>query len=285
MLAKLLQILCLVILSIFSLGGEGLSSEYWNCQSRSIPTSNQDFTARFGSNRHSCWPFDCPAALARARWRVDVDEAKLDRELGDVLGLDDSLGISVCSEPHEFLDAHKVDVVINSTTSSIRLIVDQIEPFIRAGMDIISSCEELAFPGPGSIDSAKKIDDLAKKHGASVLGTGINPGLMMDTLPIMLTTVCQDVRKVQVFRTVNASERRGALQRKIGAGTSTGAFGRLVEAKQVRRVGMLESLCSIAHALGWELQDSVESVEPIIAERKVKTGFLQVNPGEVAGVR
>src|SRR5262249_2260155 len=119
----------------------------------------------------------------------------------------------------------------------------------------------------------------------TVLGTGINPGWVMDTLPIFLSGVCQEVRRVRVQRIVDASKRREPLQRKVGAGLSRAEFQQLVEAGKVRHVGLKESVTMLAEAIGWRLDEVTESTEGEIASRTIKTDYLEVQSGRVAGVR
>ncbi len=214
---------------------------------------------------------------------IDVDPAVVGKDLGQAIGLDRALGVEVVDDIDALLDSTEVDLVLNCTSSSIAVVKAQLEKIISSGIDVISTCEELACPRDQA--TAQAIDALARKHGATVLGTGINPGFMMDTLPILLTTVCQDVRRVEVERVVNASERREPLQRKVGAGKTVAEFEKLAASKQVRHVGMLESVTAIARALGWQLDDMAETIEPVLADKVVETRYLRVEPGQVAGVR
>ncbi len=213
---------------------------------------------------------------------IDLDPALAGQDLGAVIGLGRQLGAPVVADIEDVLADTDMDVVLNCTSSSAAAVALQIEPIVKSGIDVISTCEELACPTGTA--AAQALDALAKAHGATVLGTGINPGFMMDTLPIILTSACQEVRHIEVQRVVNASERREPLQRKVGAGKSPVEFEQLVKAGKVRHVGMLESVVAIARALGWRLERTAETIEPIIAERAVETEYLRVEPGQVAGV-
>lgn len=240
--------------------------------------------------QHGLGPIGCRVArLVAARpslklvGGIDVDPAKVGRDVGEVIGLK-SLGAPVMDNLDGLLAEQDVDVALNCTNSSLATVSRQLTELVQAGINIISTCEELACPTAEHAAEAAALDALAKQHDATVLGTGINPGFAMDTLPILLTTACQDVRRVRVERLVNASERREPLQRKIGAGKTSEEFAGLVTARKVRHVGMLESVTAIAHALGWELDRTEEVIEPVIAEAPVETQYLRVEPGQVAGV-
>ncbi len=228
--------------------------------------------ARLAASRHSL-------ALVGG---IDVNPALAGQDLGTIIGLERQMGVRVAADIEAVLADTDVDIVLNCTSSSAAAVASQIEPVVKSGIDVISTCEELARPASEAV--AHALDALAKAHGATVLGTGVNPGFVMDTLPIILTLACQEVRRVQVQRVVNASERREPLQRKVGAGKSPAEFEQLVKAGKVRHAGMLESVAAIARALGWQLERTAETIEPIIAERAVETEYLRVEPGQVAGV-
>ena len=216
---------------------------------------------------------------------IDVDKEKVGKDLGDVAGAPKPLGIRISSDADEVLSKAKAEVVLHSTTSYLKEVSTQILKCVKAKSNVISTCEELAYPFETNKKIALQLDRFAKRNGVTVLGTGVNPGFVMDTLPIALTGACQNVTRISVSRIVDASKRRLPLQRKIGAGLSLEEFQRLVKERKVRHVGLEESIRMIASALGWKLDRVEETVEPVIAEADVQNLFLKVAKGKVAGVK
>ncbi|MBM4270814.1 MAG: dihydrodipicolinate reductase [Deltaproteobacteria bacterium] len=216
---------------------------------------------------------------------VDISKDMLGKDLGEILGLDKRLGFSVTENAKDLFAGTKADVVLHTTGSRIRKIYPELEEIIRAGLNIISSSEELLFPLKENAGSARKVDALAKKHGVTVLGTGVNPGFVMDALPLFLTGVCQDVKKIHVERFVDAGTRRYPLQKKVGAGMTERAFREQVAQKTLGHVGLLESLYLVADNLGMSLDDVNETVEPVITPKVVKTAYFSLRPGDVAGIK
>lgn len=212
---------------------------------------------------------------------VDVDPAKVGRDVGRVIGLPRDLGVKVSDDAAAALKK-PADVVLHCTSSSLKLVEPQLAQIIRARHNIVSTCEELAMPW-GRAAIAKRIDALAKKFKVTVLGTGINPGFMMDTLPILLTGVCQDVTSVRVRRVVDASTRRQPLQKKIGTGMTVDEFKEKA-GKAIRHVGLTESVALIARALRWKLDAVEETIAPVIARQHISTEYFDVKPGFVTGV-
>ena len=215
---------------------------------------------------------------------IDVDTAKVGRDLGDVVGLSRRLNIRVQGDAAKALKAAKPDVVIHCTGSSIKKVLPQIEAILKAKAAIVSTAEELSYPEYTHIKQAKQIDAWAKKAKVAVLGTGINPGFAMDALPIMLTAVCERVDRVYVNRVQDARMRRLPFQQKIGAGLTTEQFQKKVEDGSVRHVGFTESIAMIADSLGWTLDRISDEVQPRLATVTVASEFLAVDPGYVCGI-
>jgi 4-hydroxy-tetrahydrodipicolinate reductase len=218
---------------------------------------------------------------------IDVFPEIVGKDLGEVAEVGKKLGIKVSAEAKKVFKETKPDIAIYSTVSFLKGIFPQIAPAIESGVNVISTCEQLAFPNFADKELTKKYDELAKKHNVTVLGTGINPGFLMDIRPIVLSTGCMEVRKIEVTRQMDASLRRKPFQKKIGASLQPDEFKKAIEQGKITgHVGLEESICLIADALGWELDKViVEDVQPIIAEEKVSSQFYTVRKGQVKGVK
>jgi 2,4-diaminopentanoate dehydrogenase len=215
---------------------------------------------------------------------IDIDPAKEGRDLGDVVGLSKRLGVKVSADAKKTLKAAKPDVVVLCTSSSVKHVMPQIETILGVKVPIVSTTEELSYPGYTHIRQARQIHALAKKAKVAVLGTGVNPGFAMDALPIALTAVCERVDRVVVNRIQDARLRRLPFQQKIGAGLTTEQFQRKVADGSVRHVGFTESIAMIADALGWTLDRITDDIQPKLASVTISSEFLAVDPGYVAGI-
>jgi 4-hydroxy-tetrahydrodipicolinate reductase len=215
---------------------------------------------------------------------VDVDPNKVGRDLGQVCGLKRRLRLKVTDDLTRTLKATRPDVAVLCTQSSIREALPEIETVLKFKVPIVSTTEELAYPVRGNASLAKRIDALAKRSRVAVLATGVNPGFAMDALPIALTAVCERVTAIEVDRVQDARIRRLPFQQKIGAGLTVEAFMTRVKDGTVRHVGLAESITMIADALGWKLERITDDIEPKVASGVVSSDFLQVAPGQVAGI-
>jgi 2,4-diaminopentanoate dehydrogenase len=215
---------------------------------------------------------------------IDIDPAKEGRDLGDVVGHKKRLGVTVSGDAKKALKAAKADVVVLCTSSSIKKVMPQIDEILKTKTPIVSTTEELAYPGYTHIRQARQIHESAKKAKVAVLGTGVNPGFAMDALPIALTAVCERVDRVAVSRIQDARIRRLPFQQKIGAGLTTEQFQKKVDDGSVRHVGLTESIAMIADALGWTLDRITDDIEPKLASVTISSEFLAVDPGYVCGI-
>jgi 2,4-diaminopentanoate dehydrogenase len=215
---------------------------------------------------------------------VDVDPAKVGQDVGDIAGLERPLRVRIDPDARHAIRKSKPDVVVLCTSSSVRGVMPQIEGVLKAKTPIITTTEELSYPVRRNAALARRIDAMAKRSKVAVLSTGVNPGFVMDSLPIMLTVACERVESVSVTRVQDARTRRLPFQQKIGAGLSREQFRREVEHGSIRHVGFAESISMIADALGWQLDSITDDVKPWMAEATVASEFLAVDPGYVSGI-
>jgi 2,4-diaminopentanoate dehydrogenase len=215
---------------------------------------------------------------------VDIDPNKIGQDVGDVCGLGRKLRVKVTGDIARTIKAAKPDVAILCTSSSLKKVVPEFEAVLRLKVPIVSTTEELAFPVKANAAAARKIDKMAKRARVAVLGTGVNPGFCMDALPIALTGVCERVDAIEVDRVQDARIRRLPFQQKIGAGLSREQFQERVKAGTVRHVGLAESISMIAAAMGWKLDRVTDEIGPKMADRRVTSEFLTVEPGQVCGI-
>ena len=215
---------------------------------------------------------------------IDIDPAKVGRDVGDVVGLPKRLGAKVSADAARALKSARPDVVVLCTGSSIKKVMPQIEEILRSKTPIVSTTEELSYPGYTHIRQARQIHAMARKAKVAVLGTGVNPGFAMDALPIALTAVCERVERVIVNRVQDARIRRLPFQQKIGAGLTTEQFQKKVDDGSVRHVGLTESIAMIADALGWTLDRITDEIQPKLASVTISSEYLAVDPGYVCGI-
>jgi hypothetical protein len=217
---------------------------------------------------------------------VDINPAIVGKDLGEVLG-GEKLGVLVSSDADEVLSSTKPDIVCHTTMSYVRQTYSQFAQILGQGVNCVSTCEELSYPyyTEEGAEYAGKLDKLAKEKGCTLLGTGINPGFLMDTLPITLTGPMTRVDDIYITRQMDAATRRIPFQKKIGAGLTVEEFKEKIEKHEITgHVGLEQSILMIADALGWDLDEiKVDPVGPLVLDHDVASDAIDVPKGYNAG--
>jgi 4-hydroxy-tetrahydrodipicolinate reductase len=214
---------------------------------------------------------------ARRTGRAGID-------LGRAIGLDRELGLPISNDLDGLIETTRPEVAIQATCSSVTDAMDEISSCVRHGVHVISIAEEMAYPAYRAPQAAAEIDRLAATHGVSVLGTGVNPGFMLDLLVVALSGVCAEVTSISATRVNDLSPYGPTVLVKQGVGLRPEAFhAGVADGSVVGHIGFPESIHMIGRALGWRITRVEEKREPIVARFRRETPFVVVEPGHVAG--
>lgn len=215
---------------------------------------------------------------------VDTNPDLQGKDFGSLCGLPTD-GVLIKASVEEAIADTAPDVAVLTTVSDLARISSQIEGIAKHGIPVVSTCEELSYPWDCDPQLAEQLDTLAKKHGVAVIGTGVNPGYLMDALPVFLTAVNQEVTHIKVNRFQDAQFRRIPFQRKIGAGLNLDAFEAKKKEGTLRHVGLTESIHMIANRMNWKLNKTEDIIQPVVAEETIETPAMTIEKGQAMGVR
>lgn len=214
---------------------------------------------------------------------IDISPAKQGQTVGQLLGRECDVAIT---SDHDAVLALRPDVVCVLTASNLHEITGPVEAAIRADADVIGIAETLSYPWASDSVWAERIDTLAREHGVSVLGTGINPGFVLDALVVMMSSVCLRVDRIEASRVNDLSPFGPTVMISQGVGTTVAQFeAGVADGSIVGHIGFHESIGLIAYALGWEIDEIVETREPIVTGVERSTPHVRVAPGDVCGCR
>ncbi|MGV9170085.1 MAG: dihydrodipicolinate reductase [Promethearchaeia archaeon] len=221
---------------------------------------------------------------------VDINPQYHGKSIAEVIASDVGKNILVFSDLREALErtsSRPADVVLIATSSDLEKVAKSILTCLDVGLHVVSICEELSFPYERYGKLAKRIDSSADKVGRTVLGTGINPGFLMDLLPIVLTSPCIQFNTLEITRAIDSDTRRTSFQQKIGTGMTIGEFDKAIEEGKITgHVGLLESIYMIDNALKISL-DEIKEMPPeaVLADEDMETLVGKVKKGDVIGLR
>lgn len=221
---------------------------------------------------------------ARVVGGTDIDPGIQGRDLGVLVG-GEPLGIVASPGLEAVGPAGTADVVVHCAGSFLRRgVTEQILEALDLGANVVSTCEELAFPWYRFADEAARIDAAARKAGKTVIATGINPGFAMDVMALYVSGACERVDSVRVHRVLDAAVRRVPFQVKIGVGITTDEFAARKATGTFGHIGLPESIAMMCAGFGWDLESVTETLDPVIAEREITTEHAHVVHGSVAGI-
>lgn len=216
---------------------------------------------------------------------IDVKDDYINKDIAEILGLAKSTGIIVNNNVQDTIKNVKADIVTNATVTYLGKVYEEIEPFIREGINVSSISEELAYPWIRQPEIAKKIDAIAKENHVTVTSSGVNPGFIMDLVPLTFASGCLRVDKIVVKRVVDFgiySPTRGTRR----FGVSAEQFRQGVKNKTIPlHTGLIESMTMISETLGWKLDNITDNWEPMISKSTRKTPWYTVEPGTICGFK
>lgn len=212
---------------------------------------------------------------------IDSAPDRVGHDLGDLIGFGQRLGLTVNNDPEAVLASTRPDVTLIATGGGLKEVSGQIRQAMEAGSNVICIAPEMIYPWASDPDLADRLDDQAHAYGVTVLGTGVNPGFVLDTLVIALTGCCLDVERIRASRVIGLDGFGREALAEEGVGLSPSRF--MERRKLDRKAGLAESIHLIADALGWRLDRLEEQHDPIIAEKRREVGKIRVEPGQVAG--
>ncbi|MGQ0627860.1 MAG: dihydrodipicolinate reductase [Phycisphaerales bacterium] len=222
--------------------------------------------------------------LGRVVAAVDVDPRFSGQAVRDIVRSVDG-DVRVMDSLDDFAAWDSIDAALVTTSSDLRLCAETFRRLLSRGVTVVSTCEELVWPWLRHAALAQELDEIAQRGKGRLLGTGVNPGAMMDMIPVFTTSVCRSVKSVEVHRIQDATTRRIPFQRKIGATLDDKAFNQGVRDGWLRHVGLGESLHFVANYLGFKIDEWHESIEPVRAEKPMTCGLGAIAKGAAAGVR
>ena len=218
---------------------------------------------------------------------VDTDAAKVGLTLSELGGRRDagSQGPRVTDQIAAAV-AGGADVAVLTTASRFDDITPTLMEMLEQRLAVVSSCEQMLWPWYRHAALADDVNVAAERAGRAILGTGVNPGFVMDTLAVVMSSVVGRVTQVRCVRRVDAALRRRPLQAKVGATMTPEQFDQLAREGRIGHKGLAESIALLAAGLGRQVEPEsvIETLEPHLAQEPVQSSLGLIEPGSVAGI-
>jgi len=219
---------------------------------------------------------------------LDINPALVGKSMYEVLGIErgERPDVLISDDIRNVIKPGAADIVLVATDSFVEATMPRLTTCLEAGLSVISTAEEMAYPAAQSPEHAETLDRLAKKNGATVLGTGINPGFVLDSLILALSGTCDDVKSIYASRVNDLSPFGKAVMHEQGVGISVEEFEKRTKDDSLAgHVGFPESVALIAKGLGVPIDRLEQTKDPILTKVERKSTYGHAKPGHVAGIR
>lgn len=214
---------------------------------------------------------------------VDVDPGKAGVDVAELVG---RMPIGVPVTDALTPEAWEADVAVLMTSSRMASVVAPIAELLDRGLDVLTSAEELAYPWREFPDESRRLDALARERGATLLGTGANPGFLMDVLPVVLSLATQDVRRLRIVRAMDLRPHRAERLTRFALGEPPERFAAIPPDVAHGHIGFGQSIAAVADALELGL-DRIEQrpLRPTVVTDAPRRGdVVTIDAGRIAVV-
>ncbi len=212
-------------------------------------------------------------------------------DVGSLLGRDE-IGVVVTNDLDAALSLD-VDCVLHMPLPSQRYgddpgrDLDDLCRILRAGRNVITTVGYV-YPRAYGDDVVARLEEACAVGGASVHGTGMNPGWLGELLPLVMTGLSERIDRISVLESTEFSfyPSRDVIFEMMGLGSTPERF----ETSSERYVGWLsglfrESLLMMADGLALNLEEETRSVELVLADESFEIAAGRIEVGTIAAQR
>lgn len=159
---------------------------------------------------------------------VDVNPAVIGKDIGDIIGCE-AKGVKITSleNAENMLKEVKPDICVIETMSLLKDVEDAMMLCAKLGINAISTCEEAFYSWNSNPNLTKKIDELAKKTGCTITGTGYQD-IYWGQLITSIAGSTQKITKIKGSSSYNVEDYGIALANAHGAGLTLEEFDKQV---------------------------------------------------------
>lgn len=159
---------------------------------------------------------------------IDVNPAVIGKDIGEIMGTEQK-GVKVVSleEAEEMMKKTKPDVALVTTMSLLSDVEDALMLCAKLGVNAITTCEEAFYPMNSNPTITKKIDELAKKTGCTITGSGYQD-IYWGQLISSIAGSTHKITKIKGSSSYNVEDYGIALAQAHGAGLSLEDFDKQV---------------------------------------------------------
>ncbi|WP_210435165.1 hypothetical protein [Saccharopolyspora sp. ASAGF58] len=119
---------------------------------------------------------------------ISRSESKVGNDLGEVTGIGRSLDVVISNDPHEVFERTRPDVAVIAVNSYMTDAVEQLRACAEHGVNAVTLSEEALYPWQTSPEITRELDEIAKRTGATLTGTGHQDTYWVNIVALMMGT-------------------------------------------------------------------------------------------------
>jgi 4-hydroxy-tetrahydrodipicolinate reductase len=211
--------------------------------------------------------------------------SKVGRDLGDVAGLGAHLGVPVGDDPAEVLSRADADVAVVAVASYLEVMYEHFDVCLAHGVNVVTIEEESFFPWATAPRLAGRLDELAKRHGVTIMGSGAQDVYWM-TLPSALLGAAHRVDSLHGRTRWNVDDYGPEVAEHVHAGSTLDRFESHVAIHGWPSFVVRNTVDALVADAGLTPEAVETSVVPVIAARDTWSAALGrvIEAGSLLGV-
>ena len=217
---------------------------------------------------------------------IDVSPAVVGMDAGAFAGLPIKLGVKISDNAEKVLDETAPDIAIVTLFSLVDDIAPMVEQCARRGISVITTCEEATFPWTTSSATTNRLDAIAQKTGATIVGAGMEDVFWVHIVGLLAGAV-NSIKKIEGSVSYNVEEYGLALAKAHGVGLTTDEFEKtLAHPDEVVPSYVWNSNEALAQLLGLTISQVIQENVPYVAEQDTWSDTMgaTIPAGKVLGM-
>lgn len=216
---------------------------------------------------------------------IDNNPEIVGQDIGDYAQLGYKTGILISDNADQVFADCDADIAIVTIFSYMPEMFAFYETAIKHGVNVISTCEEAIYPWTTSPSETNRLDKLAKQHGVTIMGSGMQD-IYWINMPCLMMAGMNKIQKVKGIASYNVEDYGLALAEAHGAGYDVQHFEEEIASAESLPSYMWNAAEAICSKMNWTIKDISQKSVPYILDEDVYSDTLgrTIPAGQVTGM-
>lgn len=204
---------------------------------------------------------------------IDMDDSVVDKDIGEIAGLNRNTGIKVKRHQDTVLDNCDADIAILALQSYLPDMHKPILECVTRGINVITTAEEALFPWTTSPAICNQLDALAKRTGCTIVGSGMQDVFWVN-FPALIAGGVHKINKIEGAVSYNVEDYGIALAKAHGVGLNKEEFEKNIAHSLSMPAYVWNSNEALCMKMGWSIAETKQKAIPVFADHDVHSQTL-----------